>query len=120
MKQLLPTYDVFDESRYFTSGDKPGIWSIIVSGKKYKIGIQICEDLWDSDYDIKVIKEQKKLGVDFIINISASPYSKNRLKDRVGLIKNKIEDIQVPIFYCNLIGAQDELVFDGCSIANSS
>jgi len=116
-KILLPTYDVFDESRYFTSGDKPGIWSIIVSGKEYKIGIQICEDLWDSNYDIKVIKEQKKLGADFIINISASPYSENRLKDRVCLIKNKIEDIQVPIFYCNLIGAQDELVFDGCSIA---
>ena len=58
-KILLPTYDVFDESRYFTSGDKPGIWSIIVGGKEYKTGIKICEDLWDSDYDIKVIKEQR-------------------------------------------------------------
>ena len=59
-KILLPTYDVFDESRYFTSGNKPGIWSLSVNGKEYKIGIQICEDLWDSDYSIKVIKEQKK------------------------------------------------------------
>ena len=116
-KILLPTYDVFDESRYFTPGVKPGIWSITVSGKEYKIGIQICEDLWDSDYDIKVMKQQKKLGADLIINTSASPYSKNRLKDRVDLIKNKIKDFQVPVFYCNLIGAQDELVFDGCSIA---
>ena len=113
-KILLPTYDVFDESRYFSPGEKPGIWSIIVSGKEYKIGIQICEDLWDSNYNIKVIEQQKLLGADLIINTSASPYSKNRLKDRVDLIKNKIKDIQVPVFYCNLIGAQDELVFDGC------
>ena len=116
-KILLPTYDVFDESRYFTSGNKPGIWPIIIGDKEYKIGIQICEDLWDTEYDIKVTKEQKQLGADFIINISASPYSKNRLKDRVDLIKNKIKDVQAPIFYCNLIGAQDELVFDGSSIA---
>ena len=93
-----PTYDVFDESRYFTSGEKTGVWSIIIGDKEYKIGIQICEDLWDSEYDIKVIKQQKKLGADFIINISASPYSKNRLKRSGGFDKNKIKDVQAPIF----------------------
>tara|TARA_X000001036_G_scaffold292940_1_gene272223 strand:- start:18005 stop:19618 length:1614 start_codon:yes stop_codon:yes gene_type:complete len=116
-KILLPTYDVFDETRYFTSGEIPGIWPIENNGKKINVGIQICEDLWDSDYDIKVSNVQKKNGADIIINISASPYSKNRLKDRVNLIKRKVKELQVPMLYCNLVGAQDELVFDGCSIA---
>ena len=116
-KILLPTYDVFDETRYFTSGKIPGVWSIESNGKKINVGIQICEDLWDSDYDIKVSNVQKKNGADIIINISASPYSKNRLKDRVNLIKRKVKELQVPMLYCNLVGAQDELVFDGCSIA---
>ena len=116
-KILLPTYDVFDERRYFTSGEKPGIWSIESNGKKINVGIQICEDLWDSNYNLKVSNIQKKNGADIIINISASPYSKNRLKDRVNLIKSKVKELEIPMFYCNLVGAQDELVFDGCSIA---
>ena len=116
-KILLPTYDVFDERRYFSSGETPGMWSIKSNGKKINLGIQICEDLWDSNYDMKVSNTQKNNGAEIIINISASPYSKNRLKDRVGLIKKKVREIGLPILYCNLVGAQDELVFDGCSIA---
>jgi len=116
-KILLPTYDVFDERRYFSSGQKPGIWSIESNGKKINLGIQICEDLWDSNYHINVSNNQKNNGADIIINISASPYSKNRLKDRVNLIKSKVKEIGLPVLYCNLVGAQDELVFDGCSIA---
>ena len=115
-KILLPTYDVFDEHRYFTPGKQPGVWQINVQGKIFNLGIQICEDLWDSDYGIKVAKEQKKNGADIIVNISASPYSKNMLKDRVNLIQSKIKETGIPILYCNLVGAQDELVFDGCSI----
>ncbi|MBI65934.1 MAG: NAD+ synthase [Candidatus Marinimicrobia bacterium] len=116
-KILLPTYDVFDERRYFSSGETPGVWSLKINGKKINIGIQICEDLWDFNYDMKVSREQKNNGAEIIINISASPYSKNRLKERSKLIKKKIKEIGLPIIYCNLVGAQDELVFDGSSIA---
>jgi len=116
-KILLPTYDVFDEKRYFTSGTEIGIWSINYNGYKKIIGIQICEDLWDDGYSKKITKLQKESGAEIIINISASPYHKNRLDERLELVKNKIEKYKLPIFYCNLFGAQDDLIFDGQSFA---
>ena len=81
-KILLPTYDVFDESRYFAQGAQPTVWPIISNGKKVNIGIQICEDLWDDGYDKKVSYLQKQKGADFIINISASPFRDKKLNDR--------------------------------------
>ena len=116
-KILLPTYDVFDEDRYFENGKIPGIWKIELAGRKLNIGIQICEDLWDADYDTKVSKLQKEKGADLIINISASPFHEGRITERQELIKEKVKEIKIPFFYCNLIGAQDELIFDGESIA---
>ncbi|MEE8340543.1 MAG: NAD+ synthase [Candidatus Neomarinimicrobiota bacterium] len=116
-KILLPTYDVFDEDRYFNNGKTPGIWNINLNGNDIKIGIQICEDLWDSDYDIKVSDLQKEKGADLIINISASPYHEGRIMERQELIIEKVKNINIPFLYCNLVGAQDELIFDGESIA---
>lgn len=116
-KILLPTYDVFDEDRYFENGKNPGIWELELNGKKVKLGIQICEDLWDNDYDTKVSKLQKEKGAELIINISASPYHEGRINERQELIKEKVKDIKIPFLYCNLIGAQDELIFDGESLA---
>lgn len=116
-KILLPTYDVFDEDRYFANGKVPGIWEIAINGKNVKVGIQICEDLWDREYDTKVSKLQKENGADVIINISASPYHEGRITERQELIKEKVRDIKIPFLYCNLIGAQDELIFDGESLA---
>lgn len=116
-KILLPTYDVFDEDRYFHNGKNPGIWEIVHNGKKVKLGIQICEDLWDEEYDTKVSKLQKEKGADLIINISASPYHEGRITERQELIKGKVRDIKIPFLYCNLIGGQDELIFDGASLA---
>jgi len=116
-KILLPTYDVFDEYRYFTPGSDVGIWPLELNGETIQIGIQICEDLWDEDYDFKVSLEQKKRGADCIINISASPYHEGRLAERIDLIQSKIKDTQIPFYYCNLVGAQDELIFDGQSLA---
>lgn len=116
-KILLPTYDVFDEDRYFEKGGVPGIWDLETNGKKVIVGIQICEDLWDNEYDIKVSKLQKEKGAELIINISASPYHEGRITERQELIKEKVKDIKIPFLYCNLIGAQDELIFDGESIA---
>ncbi len=59
-KILLPTYDVFDEDRYFENGEDPGVWEILISGKKVKVGIQICEDLWDRNYNKNISKLQKE------------------------------------------------------------
>ena len=116
-KMLLPTYDVFDEDRYFEYGRTPGIWKLEVNGKIVNIGIQICEDLWDEEYDTKVSKLQKDAGADLIINISASPYHEGRIAERQDLIESKVKDISIPFLYCNLVGAQDELIFDGESLA---
>ncbi len=116
-KMLLPTYDVFDEDRYFTSGDSPEILEIEVGGKLRKIGFQICEDLWDKDYACNLAKLLKEKGAEFIINISASPYRSGRLADRRKLIEAKVSETGVPFLYCNLVGAQDELIFDGQSLA---
>ncbi len=115
-KQLLPTYDVFDEARYFTPGKSHGIWNATIKDKSYKIGLEICEDLWDDDYDKHVTKELLDIGVDVIINISASPFHENRLQDRIDHIKEKVGNHQIPFIYCNLIGAQDEIIFDGQSV----
>ncbi len=120
-KVLLPTYDVFDETRYFSSGGKPSVWDFPINGKIIKIGIQICEDLWDDDYDCKVSEIQKGLGASLIINISASPYSRGKASDRVKLINTKVKNTRLPFIYCNMVGAQDELIYDGESfIMNSS
>jgi len=119
-KILLPTYDVFDEDRYFENGKVPGVWEMEIAGKKIKVGIQICEDLWDREYDTKVSKLQKEKGAEIIINISASPYHEGRITERQELIKEKIKDIKLPFIYCNLIGGQDELIFDGESLAYNS
>ncbi len=116
-KILLPTYDVFDEKRYFKSGKAPSVFPIIINGEKVKIGVQVCEDLWDDNYDLKVSNIQKQNGADLIINISASPFRENKFKDRVNLVRSKVNEIKIPFFYCNLVGAQDELVFDGSSFA---
>ena len=119
-KILLPTYDVFDEDRYFEKGNSPKVFPIKVSGEKINLGLQICEDLWDSEYGLNISKELKKMNADIIINISASPFGKDRLLERSNLIKEKIKETSLPFIYCNLVGSQDELIFDGQSLAFNS
>jgi len=116
-KILLPTYDVFDEDRYFSAGSELGICKVDIGGQEVNLGLQICEDLWDEDYNRKVTAELQQAGAAFVVNISASPYHILRLKERLGLIQNKAQSTGVPFFYCNLVGAQDELIFDGQSLA---
>ena len=119
-KILLPTYDVFDEDRYFSPGKELGLFKIDINNKQIVIGLQICEDLWDHEYDRKISDELSKSGASFIINISASPYHSLKFNERIELIKNKVNKIKKPIYYCNLVGAQDELIFDGESIGINS
>ena len=116
-KIFLPTYDVFDEDRYFKSGDRPRIFELNISGQVKRVGLQVCEDLWDHNYSKDLAESIKKNGADIIINISASPYGEDRLIERSNLIKEKVQKTGLPFVYCNLVGSQDELIFDGQSLA---
>ena len=116
-KRLLPTYDVFDEARYFTSGSEPCVVKVSINGENVYLGLQICEDLWDKNYSGDLVEELKAKGAEIIINLSASPYRVDRLLDRCELIQSKASDNRLSYVYCNLVGAQDELIFDGQSLA---
>ncbi len=121
-KTLLPTYDVFDEDRYFKPMREEDIAAIKVKieGKEIGLGVEICEDLWDERYDIKVTDLLVERGADIIVNISASPFYVGKRFRRQELLKEKSEKNKIPIFYTNLVGGQDELVFDGQSMASDA
>ncbi len=118
-KTLLPTYDVFDEDRYFKPFKEEEIApvSVSINGKSVRLGVEICEDLWDSNYDVKVTDLLVERGAELIVNISASPFLVGKTLERNKLLKEKATKNGVPIFYVNLVGGQDELVFDGHSMA---
>ncbi len=118
-KVLLPTYDVFDEDRYFKPAKIEEITpvTIRINGREVKLGVEICEDLWDQDYDAKVTALLVKKGANLIANISGSPFYTGKTLERIRLLKEKAVRNRVPLFYVNLVGGQDELVFDGQSLA---
>jgi len=116
-KTLLPTYDVFDEDRYFKPSKEIAPINVTVNGKTIKLGVEICEDLWDSSYDVKVTDLLAEKGAELIVNISASPFLVGKTLERNRLLQEKSTKKGVPIFYVNLVGGQDELVFDGQSMA---
>ena len=107
-KMLLPNYGVFDEKRYFTEGKKPVRFSL----KGAQIGLTICEDIWEESGPGKTLCQ--KGGVDLLLNISSSPYHKG--KARRQMIIKRAKSYKCPIAYANLVGGQDELVFDGQSL----
>ena len=116
-KALLPTYDIFDEYRYF----EPAREFNIVNFKGYKIAINICEDLWNLGnenplYTINPMDEVIGFEPDFIINISASPFNYNQEESRKNVLRANVERYKLPLFYVNQIGAQTELIFDGGSL----
>jgi len=118
-KTLLPTYDVFDEQRYFTSAlvNKP--MTVEIEGQKVSLGTSICEDIWDEEvgYGVKVVDALGEQGARLIVNLNASPFH-NKIRDiRLRILKRKAARLNVPIFYVNQVGGQDELIFDGESIA---
>ena len=123
-KTLLPTYDIFDEYRHF----EPNHDFSIVEFKGEKIAVTICEDLWDEQptanefgkdklYQVSPMEELSKLNPDFVINISASPFSYNQEEWRKNVLINKAKKYRLPILYINQVGAQTELIFDGGSVA---
>lgn len=107
-KKLLPNYSVFDEKRYF----KPGLKDVIVEARDFSFGLNICEDIWASK-DIAAARVLQR--AQFLINISASPYYLGKAQERHGMLAGRVKGLNIPIAYCNLIGGQDELVFDGRS-----
>ena len=116
-KTLLPTYDIFDEYRYF----EPNKTFECVSFKGKKIAITICEDIWNIGnenpmYEISPMDELIKQAPDFMINLSASPFSFSHSDERKQIVKENCLRYQVPIFYCNSVGAQTEIIFDGGSL----
>ena len=116
-KTLLPTYEVFDEDRYFTPAKEIVPLKVHVAGGEVSLGIEICEDMWDADSKVKPTKTLVQKGADIILNISASPYATGKYAEREALIRRHVAEMSRPMFYCNLVGGQDELVFDGGSLA---
>ena len=159
-KRLLPTYDVFDEYRYFEPGLEAN--SLVFEGERQeatgeknqednaaitnyqlpitnyqsqphsplptphspiKIGVTICEDLWNDEefwgkrsYAINPIEELIQQGVDLVVNLSASPYSANKQQIREAMLQHGAMRHQIPVLYTNQVGANDDLIFDGCSV----
>ncbi len=116
-KTLLPTYDVFDEDRYFKPAKEVKPVKVDINGEEIGLGVEICEDFWDEEYDLKVTELLAMRGADLIVNLSASPFYAGKRFVREKLLKEKSTKNRVPIFYVNLVGGQDELVFDGQSLA---
>lgn len=119
-KALLPTYDVFDEYRYF----EPANTFDIVEYKGKRIALTVCEDIWNIGnenplYTICPMDEMISKKPDFILNLSASPFSFTHAAERLRIVRANVERYQIPLFYVNHVGAQTELIFDGGSIVMS-
>jgi NAD+ synthase (glutamine-hydrolysing) len=119
-KRLLPTYDVFDEDRYFAAGRDCN--HVLVKG--VHIGISVCEDLWNDEqfwgrrhYEVNPIAELAALNVDLIVNLSASPYSVGKPNLRENMLNHTARRFNQPIVYVNQVGGNDDLIFDGNSFA---
>ncbi len=115
-KTLLPTYDIFDEYRYFEQNKDFNI----IEYQDKKIALTICEDLWNVDdipmYSINPMDELISQNPDFIINIAASPFNYEQSKIRIDVLKKNAIKYNLPIYYVNHVGAQTELLFDGGSL----
>jgi NAD+ synthase (glutamine-hydrolysing) len=120
-KTLLPTYDVFDERRYFEPGDscEPVAWQGL------RIGVTLCEDIWTEDYlqrpfyERDPVAELTAKGMDLLLNLSASPFHLGKPALRRAMLGEVASHAKVPVVYCNSVGGNDQLVFDGHSLVAS-
>ncbi len=119
-KMLLPTYDVFDESRYFQPADK----QVVYSFKDENLGITICEDVWNDPnfwptrlYERDPVVELSKQGTSVLLNISASPYTIDKRNLRIEMLRAIAMKQRLPVVYANQVGGDDNLIFDGASMA---
>ncbi len=122
-KTLLPTYDVFDDLRYFEPNREFDYFEL----DGIKLGVTICEDIWYNEnelqyhvYDVDPAKEMKKSGAELIVNISASPFTKTKHENREYLLSSHAKRLNLPVLYCNQVGAHTDLVFEGDSMVFSA
>lgn len=108
-KRELPNHSVFDEKRYFSPGKRPAVFAV----KGIRFGITICEDVWFSEAPALA----RKAGADILLVPNASPYNMNKLSERYGIVRKNVSQQGMAAIYANLVGGQDELVFDGNSFA---
>ncbi len=108
-KQLLPNTGVFDEKRYFASGDS----SCVFEYKNHRIGVVICEDLWQKG----AAKQSQQAGAEILVSLNASPYHQGKINERLEIVQERIKETDLPLLYVNYCGAEDDLIFDGSSFA---
>jgi len=126
-KRLLPTYDVFDEDRYFESGTTANRFTYESSTGPVRVGVTICEDLWNNEafwgkrtYSVDPTKELIKAGVDLVVNLSASPFTAKKQVLRENMIAHAAKEDHCAIVYVNQVGGNDDLIFGGQSVAYSA
>ena len=108
-KQLLPNAEVFDEVRYFEAGSQPCVFEL----NGVHIGINICEDVWAAE----PAERARGAGAQLLLSLNASPYHQGKQAQRYQVVRERIAETGLPTLYCNMVGGQDELVFDGASFA---
>jgi len=120
VKILLPFYDVFDESRYFEPGNAVGIYNL----EGLRIGITICEDIWNDKnfwrkrlYPRDPVEEITKAGVKLLLNIASSPFTTEKIQLRYDMLRTIAVEHQIPVAYVNHVGGNDQLILDGSSLA---
>ena len=113
-KCLLPNYGVFDEHRYFAAGSEP----VVITIQDYRIALTVCEDVWETDWLANFLEPVNP--IDLVINISASPFHVGKLAVRQEILSRCAMRLKCGVAYCNLVGGQDELVFDGRSMVVDS
>jgi NAD+ synthase (glutamine-hydrolysing) len=111
-KNKLPNYGVFDEHRYFDSGQEICIFTKNGS----RLGLTICEDIWETD----VVEQYRDAGVDILLTLNASPFHSGKILERESIVRERVKASGIPLAYVNQIGGQDELVFDGASFVMDS
>jgi len=108
-KNLLPNYEVFDEARYFEAGVAPCVFEL----KGLRFGLNICADVWESG----PAEAARAAGAQALLSLNASPFHMNKHVQRIQVLRDRVRETGLPILYCNMVGGQDELVFDGGSFA---
>ncbi|QQD23416.1 NAD+ synthase [Venatoribacter cucullus] len=111
-KQCLPSYQVFDEHRYFSVGDQP----CVIDWRGHKLALTVCEDIWHK----QPVAQAAAAGADLVLNINASPFHQGKHSERVNLLASHARRHNLSLLYVNQVGGQDELVFDGASFAISA
>jgi NAD+ synthase/NAD+ synthase (glutamine-hydrolysing) len=122
-KMLLPTYDVFDESRYFDAGQEVCTALLEADGRSVRLGLTICEDLWNDHqfegrrvYGMDPIQRTVGGGAELLVNLSASPYRAGKHQEREAIFAEQVRVLSTPLIYVNQVGGNDDLIFDGASM----